>query len=329
MRAILLQAPDQPGDALRVVEAEKPVPGVGEVLVEVAYGGCNYADTMMRDGTYPHPKGYPLIAGLELSGRVVAVGEGVSDLTLGMAVAAFSEDAGGFAQYCAVPAERCIPLPDGLGLDLGAAFVIQGLTAFHLLHTVSTTRPGDLLLIHAIGGGVGLYLTQLAVAAGARVIGTVGTPGKEKRALEYGAEQVFNREEKDFVDAIVAHTDGRELDKVLDSTGATILDRSFGLMRKLGHVVSYGEAEGRPFPNLWERLVERSLTFTRFHLGHSDFGSQAWLNGWTKVTAGLVDGQLKAPIEAVYPFEAVGEMYDALRSRKISGKLLLAVNPDL
>lgn len=329
MRALLLHAPDSPGPSLTVIDTERPKPGPGEVLIEVAYGGCNYADTMMRDGTYPHPKGYPLVAGLEISGRVAEVGPGVEGIGEGAAVAAFSENAGGFADYCAVPFERCVPLPSGLSLKMGAAFPIQGLTAYHLLHTVSITRPGDVVLIHAIGGGVGLYLTQLAVEAGARVIGTIGTAGKERRPLGYGAERVINREEEDFVEAVKAHLGGRPVDKVLDSTGASILDRSFGLMKKLGHVVSYGGAEGRPLPNLWERLVERSLTFTRFHLGHSDFSSMAWERGWKHVTAGLSEGRLEAPIEAVYPFEECAAMYDALRSRQMAGKLLLAVNPSL
>ncbi|MEM0908196.1 MAG: zinc-binding dehydrogenase, partial [Pseudomonadota bacterium] len=118
-------------------------------------------------------------------------------------------------------------------------------------------------------------------------------------------------------------------DKVLDSTGATILDRSFPLVRKLGHVVSYGEAEGRPLPNLWERLVERSLTFTRFHLGHSNFSSPQWAKGSEAVLERIGQGQLQLPIEAVYAFSDVGQMYDRLRSRFVAGKLLLAINPDL
>ena len=113
--------------------------------------------------------------------------------------------------------------------------------------------------------------TQIAVAAGAMVIGTVGTRGKEKRALAFGAARVINRDDEDFVAATLAFTGGKLVDKIVDSTGASILDRSFAAIRNLGHVVSYGEAEGRPFPDLWQRLVTKSLTFTRFHLGHVDF----------------------------------------------------------
>lgn len=329
MRAILLGEPKDGLGSLSLVDAERPAPGAHDVLVEVAYGGCNYADTMMREGTYPHPKGYPLVAGLEVSGRVAAVGAHVTAFRPGERVAAFIEGAGGFADFALAPAERCIPLPDAMAFDTGAAFVIQGLTAWHLLHTVSRTRPGDVVLIHAVGGGVGLYLTQLAVAAGARVIGTVGTPGKEERPLRYGAERVVNRAQENFVDAVRDHLRGGDVDKVLDSTGATILDRSFALMRRLGHVVSYGEAEGRPLPNLWERLVERSLTFTRFHLGHSDFASDAWRTAWQEVTGAIVAGRLETPIAQRFALEDVGAMYDRLRSRAVSGKLVLEINPEL
>lgn len=311
-----------------VEDVAEPVAGPGEVVVEVAYGGCNFADTMMRSGTYPHPKGYPVGAGLEFSGTVAALGPEVSGIAVGDRVTTFNEGAGGFAERCAVPAERLIKLPDTVGLDVGAAFYIQAMTAWSMLHVVSETKPGDTVLIHAIGGGVGLYLTQLAVKAGATVIGTVGTAGKEARALEYGAARVINRNDEDFVQAVLDVTDGRGVDKILDSTGATILDRSFGCIRNLGHVVSIGEAEGKPQDNLWERLVRGSLTFTRFHLGHSEFGSQAWRDGVAAVVGGIADGSIKVPIEQTFPFEQCAAMYDRLESRQVSGKLLLAVKPE-
>ncbi len=322
MRAVLIAAPGA-ADNLSIVDA--PSPGLGEVLIDVAFCGCNFADTMIRSGTYPHPKGYPIVAGLEIAGRVAALGEGVASLRAGDRVA-FSEEAGGFADQCVVPAERVIPVPDGMGLNVAAAFPIQGLTSWHLLHSVSVTKPGDAILLHAIGGGVGLFATQLTVKAGATVIGTVGTRGKEKRPLQFGAAKVVNREDEDFV-AVMDFTGGRGVDKIVDSTGASILDRSFAAIRKLGHVVSFGEAEGRPFPNLWERLVSKSLTFTRFHLGHADFASDAWRQGIDEVVGGIMDRTLKVPIEEVFPFEQAGAMLDRLLSRQVAGKLILAVNP--
>jgi NADPH2:quinone reductase len=314
-------------DNLKIIEAPIPVAGPDDVLVDVAYCGCNFADTMIARGTYPHPKGYPLVAGLEISGRVAEVGSQVTGLRAGDRVAGFSEHAGGFADQCVIPAERIIRIPDAMGLDVAATFPIQGLTSWHLLHHVSTTRPGDVILLHAIGGGVGLFATQLAVRAGAIVIGTVGTKGKEKKALECGAQRVVNREEEDFVEAVMAFTKGKGVDKVVDSTGASILDRSFATIRRLGHVVSYGEAEGRPFPNLWERLVTKSLTFTRFHLGHADFASQMWRRGVEEVVGEIMKRTLKVPIEERFPFEKAGAMIERLSSRQVSGKLILEVNP--
>ncbi|MDW3221544.1 MAG: zinc-binding dehydrogenase [Paracoccaceae bacterium] len=326
MRAVVFERPDGDPGSTVVKDVPEPVVGSGDVLVKVAYAGLNYADLMMRQGVYPHPKGYPLVAGLELAGTVVSVGSDTAGIAPGARVAAFSEDAGAFAEFCAVPVERIIHLPDDIGLDVAAAAYVQALTAWNLLHTVSKTNPDDVVLIHAIGGGVGLYLTQLAKAAGAVVIGTVGTSGKEARAREYGADLVVHRDEADFVAEVLNFTQGRGVDKVVDSTGATILDRSFDAIRPLGHVVSYGEAEGPPLPNLWEQLVRKSLTFTRMHLGHLDYGSEAWSSGATQVLSAISDGSLKVPIEGTYTLDSVGDMFEALASRTLSGKVILKLS---
>jgi NADPH2:quinone reductase len=324
MRAIVV---NKPGGAISVADVPEPRPGPGEVSIDVAYVGCNFADTMIASGSYPHPKGYPLVMGLEPSGRVAEIGAGVEGVRVGDRVAAFCEEAGAFADRVVVPAERLVAIPDEMGLDVAAAFPLQGLTAWHLLHNVSATKPGDVILLHAAGGGVGLMATQIAVAAGARVIGTVGTRGKEKRALEFGAAKVINRDDEDFVAAALAFTGGRGVDKIVDSTGASILDRSFAAIRKLGHVVSYGEAEGRPLTNLWERLVQKSLTFTRFHLGHADFQSEIWSRSVKETTAAVASGRLKTPIEEVFAFERAEAMLQKLASRSVAGKLILAVRP--
>lgn len=322
MRAIVFPPPGSPDTSL-IGDVPEPVAGPGQVLVRVGYAGLNYADLMMRAGIYPHPKGYPLVAGLELAGQVVALGPGADGVAVGDTVAGFSEDAGAFAPLCALPVERLVVLPAGMTALTGAATYVQALTAWHLLHTVSTTRAGDTVLIHAIGGGVGLYLTQLAKLAGARVVGTVGTAGKEARALDYGADLVINRGEADFVAAVLEFTGGRGVDKVVDSTGASILDRSFACIRKLGHVVSYGEAEGKPFDDLWAKLVPKSLTFTRMHLGHLDYRSAYWRDGAAQVMGLVQSGALQVPIEGIYELDQAEAMFAALQSRQTAGKLIL------
>lgn len=325
MKAIVFDPPSTAPTALLLRDVPRPVAMAGQILVHVHRAGLNFADLMMQKGVYPHPKGYPLVAGLELSGVVEACGEGVAGYAPGDRVAGFSEDAGGFAEFCVVPEERLIRLPDAMSFDMGAAFYIQSLTAWHLLHTVSKTHAGDTLLIHAIGGGVGLQLAQIAKMAGAIVIGTVGTAGKEVKALAFGAERVVNRGTEDFVGVCNEMTSGRGVDKVIDSTGATILDRSFDCICRLGHVVSYGEAEGKPLPNLWERLVQKSLTFTRLHIGHLDNHSAAWRQGVDSVVGAIMAGTLQVPIAGSYPLENAEAMLAALTSRQTAGKLILRV----
>ncbi len=157
------------------VNLPKPDLNHHEILVEVHYGGLNYADLMMCNGSYPHPKGYPLNAGIEFSGIVVKCGSEVQNFLVGDRVAGFSEDAGAFSEFLSVPETRVTKLIDEVSLEDGAAYYVQTTTAFHLLHTIGKVEAGDIVLIHAIGGGVGLNLTQLAKHSGATVVGTVGT----------------------------------------------------------------------------------------------------------------------------------------------------------
>lgn len=326
MRAIVFEQPDDSRETAFLRDVPEPKPAADEVVVAVSHAGLNFADLMMRKGVYPHPKGYPLVAGIELAGTVAAVGTAVEGIDVGMRVAGFSENAGAFAEYCAVPAERLLQLPDDVSFETAAAFLVQGLTAWHLLHTVSTTLAGDVVLIHAIGGGVGLYLTQIAKRAGAMVIGTVGTAGKEKRALDFGADLVINRAEQTFEEAVLVFTGGKLVDKIVDSTGASILDRSFALIRPLGRVVSYGEAEGKPYANLWERLVRGSLTFTRLHIGHLDCRSDAWTKGAKAMLTHISEGSIKVPIEGTFPMNDASAMFGRLASRQVAGKLLLSIS---
>tara|TARA_E500000178_G_scaffold356447_1_gene434437 strand:- start:707 stop:1687 length:981 start_codon:yes stop_codon:yes gene_type:complete len=325
MRAVIFEKPDGQKKSTVIKNVEIPVAGPKQVLIKVVFAGLNYADLMMRTGIYPHPKGYPLVAGLELSGIVDSVGLLVNDISVGDRVVAFSEDAGAFAEYCAVPSQKVVKLPDEIDFDVGAAFFVQAMTAWNLLHTISKTQRNDIVMIHAIGGGVGLYLTQLAKSAGAQVIGTVGTAGKESRALDFGADLVINRNDNDFIAVALEFTNGQGVDKIIDSTGASILDRSFEIIRPLGHVVSYGEAEGAPFSNLWEQLVKKSLTFTRMHLGHINFDSEDWIKGTKNVVSKILDGSLKTPIEGTYELDNVNSMFSALESRKLAGKVILKI----
>lgn len=322
MKAVVIHATGGP-EQLTLADMPDPVPGPGEVLLDVAYAGCNWADTQVRMGIYPHPMTYPMVLGFEVAGTVAALGASSSGVKVGDRVATFPEKGGAYAEKCVASAAGLIKLPDGVGLDVGAAFPIQALTAYHMLHTIYRLERGDTVLVNAIGGGVGLACTQLAVHAGARVIGTTGTPGKEKRALAYGAERVVVTAKEDFEKAVLDFTNGKGVDLAIDSYGATMLDRTFNVVKMLGHVISIGEAEGQPFKNIRERILPRSQTFTRLHLGHVDKASPEWQSGVDHVLAGIRSGWLKVPIEEVFALGDAAEMHRRLEGRHVAGKLLL------
>ena len=166
-----------------------------------------------------------------------------------------------------------------------------------------------------------MQCTQLAAHAGARVIGTTGTPGKEKRALEFGASRVVITSQEDFEKAVLDFTGGKGVDLAIDSYGATMLDRTFNVVRKLGHVISIGEAEGQPFKNIRERILPRSQTFTRLHLGHVDQSSPEWKAGVDHVLSGIAKGWLKVPIEEVFPLTKAADMHRRLPSTEMLRRL--------
>jgi NADPH2:quinone reductase len=326
MRAIVVEAPGAI-EALVIQNVPDPKPAQGQVLIEISYAGCNWADTQVRSGIYPHPVDFPVVPGFEISGTVIGLGEGVTSVKPGDRVTAIPS-MGGYAEKCVVDEALVTPIPDEVGLDVAAAFPIQALTAYHMLYTVHNLKKDDVVLVHAAGGGVGLLVIQMAVHAGCRVIGTVGTPGKEIKALEYGAERVINLNKEDFVAVVREMTDGRGVDLVIDSLGAETLDRSFDAVRVLGHVINIGEAQGKPFDNIRDRVLPTSSSFTRFSISHTMPDPALWKKGMDFTLSALADGWLDIPIVRAIPFEDVQEMHRQLESRLVAGKLLLAMpNP--
>ncbi len=326
MRAVIVE---QPGglDHVHIRDVPPPVPGRGQVTIAVHHAGCNWSDIQKRQGVYPDPVTYPAILGLEVSGTVAALGAGVESLSVGRRVAAITGPTmlGGFAEVVAVDAGYVIPLPDDIDDRLGAAFPVIALTAWHLLFSAHALQSGETVLIHAIGGGVGLMLTQLAVAHGARVFGTVGRAAKADKALALGAERVVVRDTEDFVDAAMALTGGRGVDLVIDSLGGDTLRRSFDALKVYGRVINIGEASGYPDFDIRAKLYERSTALAGFELVHADPGSARWQNGVDAVLARLRDGRLSVPIEHIAPLDRVRDAQALLESRGVAGKVLLHV----
>ena len=319
---------DQPGglDTILIREVDIPQPGPGQVLIKVSYCGCNWADTQMREGIYPHKTTYPLILGMEVAGEVVDVGPNVSHPQPGQRITAMVEG-GGYANFCVASAGLATVVPEGLPMASAAAYPVQGLTAYHMLYTVGRISDGDTVLVHASGGGVGLFVTQLAVRAGATVIGTVGTSGKEEKPLAYGATQVINLKEGNFAEQVLDLTQGKGVDLAIDSLGATTLDKTFSAVRMLGHLINIGEAEGQPIENIRQRCLVRSQTFTRFHLGHVMEIPSLWKDGNDFVLDALIAGWLDPTIVEIFPLEQARQMHERIEDRSNSGKLLLHADP--
>ena len=319
---------DEPGglDTILIREVDIPQPGPGQVLIKVSYCGCNWADTQMREGIYPHKTTYPLILGMEVAGEVVDVGPNVSHPQPGQRITAMVEG-GGYANFCVASAGLATVVPEGLPMASAAAYPVQGLTAYHMLYTVGRISDGDTVLVHASGGGVGLFVTQLAVRAGATVIGTVGTSGKEEKPLAYGATQVINLKEGNFAEQVLDLTQGKGVDLAIDSLGATTLDKTFSAVRMLGHLINIGEAEGQPIENIRQRCLVRSQTFTRFHLGHVMEIPSLWKDGNDFVLDALIAGWLDPTIVEIFPLEQARQMHERIEDRSNSGKLLLQADP--
>ena len=327
MRAIVVESPGGL-EKLQLKDVPTPVAGPGEVVIGVAYASCNWSDIQKRQGVYPDAVAYPVILGGEVSGHVVAKGRGVRGFKTGDRVAAMTGPRciGGFAEQAVMPVEHVIRLPDAFPLDLGAAFPMVALTAYHLTRSAYHVRKGEFVLVHAIGGAVGLMLTQMLKGFGAKVIGTVGGPGKGDRARAYGADRIVDRSAEDFVAAARDFTGGKGIDLVIDSLGADILERSFDTLRAYGHIINFGEAAGYPDFEIRPKLYERSTSLAGFEVLHARPGSARWRRGIKFVVDGLASGRLDLPIAGVFPLERCADLQRRLEQRGVSGKLLLEVS---
>ena len=326
MRAVVVENPGG-AEKLQLKDVLAPVPGPGEVLIDVAYASCNWSDVQKRQGIYPDPVSYPVILGGEVSGHVIAKGRGVRGIKPGHRVAAIAGPRciGGYAERVTVPSDYIIRLPDEFPLDLGAAFPMVTLTAYHLTRSTYRVRKGDFVLVHAIGGAVGLMLTQMLKGFGARIIGTVGGPRKGDRARAYGAERVVDRSAEDFVEATRDFTGGKGIDLVIDSLDADVLERSFETLCTYGHIINIGEAAGYPDFSIRPKLYERSTSLAGFEVLHARPGSARWRRGVKFAIDGFMSGRLELPIEGIFPLERCADLQRRLEQRGVSGKLLLEI----
>ena len=308
-------------EALRYEDLPTPEPGEGEVLVKIAAAGVNYIDIYHRTGLYP--LSLPITLGLEAAGIVEAMGSGVGEFKLGDPVA-FSSQQGAYAEYIVVPAAKLVPVPAELDLNSAAAALLQGMTAHFLTHRTYPLKAGDVALIHAAAGGVGLLLVQMAKRLGATVIGTTSTEEKAQLVREAGADHVILYTQADFETETKRLTEGRGVDVVYDSVGKTTFDKSLNVLRPRGLMVLFGQASGKvpPFdPGIL--ATKGSLFLTRPMLFHHIATREDLLGHSGELFKWLAAGQLKLRIDHQLPLADAAEAHRLLASRQTAGKLLL------
>ncbi|MBF6356914.1 NAD(P)H-quinone oxidoreductase [Nocardia higoensis] len=242
MRAIELNGFGGP-EVLVWGKAPDPSPRHGEVLIDVVAAGVNRADMLQRQGKYPPPAGTSDVPGLECSGVIAELGDGVRDWRVGDRVCALLSG-GGYAERVAVPATQLLPVPDDM--DLGAAAGLPEVAATVWSNLVSTAglHAGQTVLIHGGGGGIGTHAIQVAKQRGAQVAVTAGSAEKLERCRELGAEVLIDYREQDFVDVVRAHTNGRGANVILDNMGASYLSRNVAALAPHGHLVIIGMQGG-------------------------------------------------------------------------------------
>ena len=309
------------GDAsvLHYTDAPTPVAGPGQVLVRLVAIGVNFVDIYRRQGIYP--VALPHTPGGEGAGVIVALGDGVVGFSEGDRVA-FAETSKAYAEFVVVDAAHLLAIPDGVDDSTAAAIPLQGMTAHYLATSVFALAKGHTALIHAGAGGVGLLLTQLAKARGARVITTVSTPEKAELSRQAGSDHVIYYEE--FDTTVRDLTDGVGVDVVYDGVGRDTVDQSLASLKVRGLLALFGAASGPVPPFDLSRLAAGgSLSVIRPSMGNylQTPEERRWRSG--ELFAAVLDGTLNVRVGATYPLAEAAKAHEDLAARLTTGKVLL------
>jgi NADPH2:quinone reductase len=315
----------EPGglEVMRWEPVEVGDPGPGQVRLRQHAAGLNFIDVYHRTGLYPQP--LPFTPGVEGAGVVERVGDGVDHVKAGDRVA-YAGPIGGYAEVRLIDADRLVKLPDDFGFDLAAAMMLQGMTARMLLRSVYPVAAGDMILVHAAAGGVGLILCQWATALGATVIGTVSTDDKAELARAHGCQHPIVYTRQDFVAEVERITSGAKLPVVYDSVGSDTFLRSLDCLRPRGLMVSFGQSSGPVEPLSTSLLQQKGSLFltrpTLFHYIASRAELEASANELFEVVA---SGGVRIEVKQRFPLEQAAEAHRALEARATTGSTILTV----
>lgn len=303
-------------EVMKVVDVAVGEPGPGEVRIRHKACGLNYIDIYQRSGVYPNP--LPFQMGMEGSGLVEAVGQGVAHVKVGDRVAYAAQPPGAYCEARVMPAKPLIKIPKAISFEVGAAMMLKGMTAHYLLKRTANIQKGHWILFHAAAGGVGLVALQIAKLLGAKVIGTVGSDDKATLAKKWGADYTINYNRENFTQRVKEITQGRGVDVVFDSVGKDTFQGSLDSLRKYGLMVSYGNASGK-VPPFGVEVLKGSLFITRpslFPYTETREELELTANDMVKLIASK---KIVIPVERTYALSDVQQAHRDLEGRKTTG----------
>jgi putative PIG3 family NAD(P)H quinone oxidoreductase len=315
-----------PGGPEVLVTADRPIPvaGPGEVLIEVVAAGVNRPDVLQRLGNYPPPPGASDIPGLEIAGTVIALGEGVSDRSLGERVTALVTG-GGYAQYCAAPAAQCLSIPEGLSLEEAAALPETFFTVWTNVFDRGRLQPGETFLVHGGSSGIGTTAIQMARALGARVFATAGSAEKCRACEELGAERAINYRHEVFVAIVKEATQGHGVDVILDMVGGDYIARNLRALAVEGRLCYIAFLGGSKAEVDFLPLMLKRITLTGSTLRARDVAFKAAIAEnlkqriWPKIEA----GEIKPVLAARFSLEQAAQAHALMESSQHIGKIVL------
>ena len=311
-------------DQLKIVDRDIGEPKAGEVRIAHRAVGLNFIDVYQRTGLYPLE--LPTALGMEASGVIEAVGDGVTHLKVGDRAAYAAMPPGAYCEARVMPAAQVCPLPDAISFEEGAAMMLKGLTVQYLFHRTTPLKAGDTVLFHAAAGGVGLIACQWARSEGINLIGTAGTDEKCALALAHGANHCINYNDQDFTDKVRELTDGQGVDVVMDAVGATTFEGSLDSLKPLGMMISFGNASG-PVPpfNIGLLGPKGSLKITRPTLFTHIADHATCQDMAAQLFAKVQSGDVKIRIGQTHALDNIHTAHDALEARKTTGSTILTV----
>jgi len=325
MKCVEIREPGGP-DVLTMAARNVPVAQAGEILVKVAAAGVNRPDVIQRKGLYPPPPGASDLLGLEVSGEVVALGEGVTNVSIGDTVCALT-NGGGYAEYCVVPAEQCLPVPSGLTMEEAAAVPETFFTVWFNLYLQGGLKPGQTLLVQGGSSGIGTTTIQMATALGVTVFTTAGNDAKCQACRDLGASLAINYKDKDFVEAIKEATNGKGVDMILDMVGGDYISRHIKCLAKKGRLINIAYLQGSKAEVNFMSVMMKQLTITGSTLRQQPLEIKKQIAQQLRETVWplIESGKVKPVLFKSFAMNEAAAAHDLMESSQHIGKIVLNV----